>query len=152
MTCFVLHLWILIVSSAQNTTAEVTPTGLKIGEEQKLPHLSMLRSVIQFSTEIAEVPLMSPGPDVQPYLTQLCDKSPSSMYIRVRIATHGMFHQFVADAKLEFFDIGGDPQELMSCVCRFNARTSRPVSGLGASAVLRYAPHIPILERRWAAT
>ena len=47
---------------------------------------------------------MSLGPDVQPYLTQLCDKTPSSMHIEyVWIAMHGAFRQFVVDAKLEFF-------------------------------------------------
>lgn len=33
---------------------------------------------------------------------------------RVRIATHGTFRSFVKGANLEFFDIGGDPHELMS--------------------------------------
>ena len=28
----------------------------------------------------------------------------------------GMFRQSVVDAKLEFFNIGGDPQELMCCI------------------------------------
>ena len=31
---------------------------------------------------------------------------------------HGTFRQFVTDAKLEFFDAGGDPQELMSYMVR----------------------------------
>ncbi|RAL14296.1 sterol glucosyltransferase [Aspergillus homomorphus CBS 101889] len=33
---------------------------------------------------------------------------------RVRIATHGTFKDFVQQAKLEFFSIGGDPEDLMS--------------------------------------
>lgn len=33
---------------------------------------------------------------------------------RVRIATHPTFKEFVEDAGLEFFSIGGDPAELMS--------------------------------------
>lgn len=33
---------------------------------------------------------------------------------RVRIATHPTFKEFVTDAGLEFFSIGGDPTELMS--------------------------------------
>lgn len=33
---------------------------------------------------------------------------------RVRIATHGVFEQFVRKAGLEFFPIGGNPEELMS--------------------------------------
>lgn len=33
---------------------------------------------------------------------------------RVRLATHLAFREFVLDAGLEFFDIGGDPAELMA--------------------------------------
>lgn len=36
---------------------------------------------------------------------------------RVRLATHGTFRQFVHDAgrgEVEFFDIGGDPKELLA--------------------------------------
>lgn len=33
---------------------------------------------------------------------------------RVRIATHDTFRSFVQDAGLEFFNIGGDPHDLMS--------------------------------------
>ena len=33
---------------------------------------------------------------------------------RIRIATHPTFKDFVTDAGLEFFSIGGDPAELMS--------------------------------------
>ena len=33
---------------------------------------------------------------------------------RVRIATHATFDKFVRDAGLEFFSIGGNPQDLMS--------------------------------------
>ena len=50
--------------------------------------------------------------DVQPYvaLGQQLVKDGH----RVRIATHGTFQAFVTGAGLEFFDIGGDPQDLMS--------------------------------------
>lgn len=50
--------------------------------------------------------------DVQPYvaLGQQLVKDGH----RVRIATHGTFQQFVTGAGLEFFSIGGDPQDLMS--------------------------------------
>ena len=37
---------------------------------------------------------------------------------RVRIATHGVFRNFVKSAGLEFFNIGGDPQELMAYMVR----------------------------------
>ena len=33
---------------------------------------------------------------------------------RVRLATHGTFKKFVEENDLEFFDIGGDPAELMA--------------------------------------
>ena len=33
---------------------------------------------------------------------------------RVRLATHGMFKEFVQNAGLEFYPIGGDPTELMA--------------------------------------
>ena len=32
---------------------------------------------------------------------------------RIRLATHGVFKKFVEDAGLEFFNIGGDPANLM---------------------------------------
>jgi UDP:flavonoid glycosyltransferase YjiC (YdhE family) len=33
---------------------------------------------------------------------------------RIRLATHGTFKKFVEENGLEFFDIGGDPSELMA--------------------------------------
>ena len=54
--------------------------------------------------------------DVQPYLA--LGQELLKHGHRVRVATHGTFRQFVADAKLEFFDVGGDPQELMSYMVR----------------------------------
>ena len=61
--------------------------------------------------------------DVQPYVAlgrQLVKDGH-----RVRIATHGTFQAFVTDAGLEFFSIGGDPQDLMSYMVKseFNALT-----------------------------
>ena len=37
---------------------------------------------------------------------------------RIRIATHGVFKDFVQEHELEFFDIGGDPEELMAFMVR----------------------------------
>jgi sterol 3beta-glucosyltransferase len=59
--------------------------------------------------------------DVQPYVAlgqQLVKHGH-----RVRIATHGTFQEFVTGAGLEFFSIGGDPQDLMSYMVKsgFNA-------------------------------
>jgi sterol 3beta-glucosyltransferase len=50
--------------------------------------------------------------DVQPYvaLGQALLKDGH----RIRIATHETFRSFVQDAGLEFFSIGGNPQDLMS--------------------------------------
>ncbi|KAF9453711.1 glycosyltransferase family 1 protein [Macrolepiota fuliginosa MF-IS2] len=50
--------------------------------------------------------------DVQPYVA--LGKRLKQDGHRVRIATHEAFRKFVTDEKLEFFDIGGDPHDLMS--------------------------------------
>jgi sterol 3beta-glucosyltransferase len=44
---------------------------------------------------------------------------------RVRIATHEDFRSFVTENKLEFYNIGGDPKELMS----YMVRSKHPVMG-----------------------
>lgn len=50
--------------------------------------------------------------DIQPYvaLGKVLQKDGN----RVRIATHGTFEEFVNSQGLEFFNIGGNPQDLMS--------------------------------------
>ncbi|KAJ3889776.1 glycosyltransferase family 1 protein [Lentinula edodes] len=50
--------------------------------------------------------------DVQPYVA--LGKRLLRDGHRIRIASHATFRPFVNDAGLEFFDIGGNPQELMS--------------------------------------
>lgn len=50
--------------------------------------------------------------DVQPYVA--LGKALVKDGHRVRIATHATFKSFVRDSGLEFFNIGGDPQDLMS--------------------------------------
>jgi hypothetical protein len=59
---------------------------------------------------------LHPVGDVQPYvaLGQLLHKDGH----RIRIATHETFRSFVTDSGLEFFNIGGDPHELMSYMVR----------------------------------
>jgi sterol 3beta-glucosyltransferase len=54
--------------------------------------------------------------DVQPYvaLGKVLHKDGH----RVRIASHETFRSFVNDCGLEFFNIGGDPKELMSYMVR----------------------------------
>jgi sterol 3beta-glucosyltransferase len=50
--------------------------------------------------------------DVQPYVA--LGKMLQNDGHRVRIATHETFRTFIKDAGLEFFCIGGNPQDLMS--------------------------------------
>jgi sterol 3beta-glucosyltransferase len=50
--------------------------------------------------------------DVQPFLA--LGKGLVRCGHRVRIATHETFRSFVKDASLEFFNIGGEPKDLMS--------------------------------------
>jgi len=51
--------------------------------------------------------------DVQPFVA--LGKVLNEKYKhRVRLATHGTFRQFVEENGLEFFNIGGDPAELMA--------------------------------------
>lgn len=40
---------------------------------------------------------------------------------RVRIATHETFRSFVKEASIEFFNIGGDPKDLMSYMVKSNS-------------------------------
>jgi UDP:flavonoid glycosyltransferase YjiC (YdhE family) len=50
--------------------------------------------------------------DVQPFVA--LGNALQKFSHRVRIATHGVFADFVQSAGLEFFSIGGDPAELMA--------------------------------------
>ncbi|KAJ5826653.1 hypothetical protein N7447_003416 [Penicillium robsamsonii] len=54
--------------------------------------------------------------DVQPFVA--LGKALQKHGHRVRLATHATFDQFVRNAGLEFYDIGGDPTELMSYMVR----------------------------------
>ena len=58
--------------------------------------------------------------DVQPYvaLGQQLEKDGH----RVRIATHETFREFVCASSLDFFSIGGDPQDLMSYMVKSTSR------------------------------
>ena len=51
--------------------------------------------------------------DVQPFVA-LAKVLKSEYGHRVRLATHPVFRQFVEEHGLEFFNIGGDPSELMA--------------------------------------
>jgi hypothetical protein len=50
--------------------------------------------------------------DVQPFIALGCELQKSGH--RVRIATHDVFRDFVTKSGLEFYPIGGDPNELMA--------------------------------------
>ncbi|KAG8868418.1 hypothetical protein FRC20_003433 [Serendipita sp. 405] len=54
--------------------------------------------------------------DVQPFLA--LGQELLRQGHRVRIATHGTFREFVKDSGLEFYNIGGDPHDLMSYMVR----------------------------------
>ncbi|KAJ6133788.1 hypothetical protein N7523_000110 [Penicillium sp. IBT 18751x] len=51
--------------------------------------------------------------DIQPFVALGKELSQAHNH-RVRLATHGKFRSFVQNAGLEFFDIGGDPEQLMA--------------------------------------
>lgn len=51
--------------------------------------------------------------DVQPFVA-LGRELKSKFGHRIRLATHGTFKKFVEENGLEFFEIGGDPTELMA--------------------------------------
>lgn len=55
--------------------------------------------------------------DVQPFIA-LGLELKNKFGHRIRIATHGVFKTFVEEHDLEFFDIGGNPEELMAFMVR----------------------------------
>ncbi|KAF5386949.1 hypothetical protein D9615_002027 [Tricholomella constricta] len=107
--------------------ARVTEDGrivISLDLAQKLPDLpkDYARDVEEFAVDEKEwkqypsmnivIMIVGSRGDVQPYvaLGQRLFKDGH----RVRIATHETFRFFVTEAGLEFFDIGGNPQDLMS--------------------------------------
>jgi UDP:flavonoid glycosyltransferase YjiC (YdhE family) len=55
--------------------------------------------------------------DVQPFVA-LGLELKNNFGHRVRIATHGVFKDFVEEHELEFFEIGGNPEEFMAFMVR----------------------------------
>lgn len=51
--------------------------------------------------------------DVQPFIA-IAKVLKEQWGHRVRLATHGAFREFVEGFGIEFFDVGGDPSELMA--------------------------------------
>jgi hypothetical protein len=62
--------------------------------------------------------------DVQPFVA-LGLELKSSFGHRVRIATHAVFRDFVEEHGLEFFNIGGNPEELMAFVSASSRKAFR---------------------------
>ncbi|PPQ82369.1 hypothetical protein CVT25_008330 [Psilocybe cyanescens] len=110
-----------------DSVASVSPDGrisLLFDFKDKLPELPKIqsRNTEEFAVDTKEwrecpnmnIVIMVVGSrgDVQPYVAlgqQLLKDGH-----RVRIATHETFRTFVNDAGLEFYNIGGNPQDLMS--------------------------------------
>ena len=88
----------------------------------------MEKSLPAHQPAVADVPVVSPvgrcpplnivvqvvgsRGDVQPFIA--LGKALQRYGHRVRLATHDVFAEFVQKSGLEFYPIGGDPEELMS--------------------------------------
>ncbi|KDR81957.1 hypothetical protein GALMADRAFT_207321 [Galerina marginata CBS 339.88] len=110
-----------------DSVASVRPDGrisLNLDFKQDMPELHDVHahSVDEFAVDKRDwkdcpnmnivIMIVGSRGDVQPYVAlgqQLLKDGH-----RVRIATHETFRTFVSDAGLEFFSIGGNPQDLMS--------------------------------------
>ncbi|KAK5215722.1 hypothetical protein LTR47_011185 [Exophiala xenobiotica] len=112
----------------------VTRTSTKLAHQLEQIHLDLNRIQEQeepseppppFVDEATGRPFRPPPPlniviqvvgsrgDVQPFVA-LGQVLRTQYGHRVRLATHGTFKKFVEENGLEFFDIGGDPAELMA--------------------------------------
>ncbi|KAJ7063648.1 glycosyltransferase family 1 protein [Mycena amicta] len=109
------------------SAARVLPDGrivISLDLKRKLPDLpkEYAQDVQEFAVDRRDytrcpplnivVMIVGSRGDVQPYVA--LGKLLLAHGHRVRIATHETFREFVSEAGLEFFGIGGDPQELMS--------------------------------------
>ncbi|KAG6080583.1 hypothetical protein E4U15_003249 [Claviceps sp. LM218 group G6] len=91
-----------LASPALPSAAAYIPPGL--GAALGQPPLPVLNVVIQ---------IVGSRGDVQPFLA-LGKVLKETYGHRIRIATHAIFKSFVEENGLEFFNIGGDPAELMA--------------------------------------
>ncbi|KAJ6606176.1 UDP-Glycosyltransferase/glycogen phosphorylase [Mycena vulgaris] len=109
------------------STARVLPDGrivISLDLKKKLPDLpeDHARDIQEFAVDKTEwkhypsmnivIMIVGSRGDVQPYVA--LGKLLLADGHRVRIASHETFRTFVNEAGLEFFNIGGDPQDLMS--------------------------------------
>ncbi|QRW00852.1 glycosyltransferase family 1 protein [Ceratobasidium sp. AG-Ba] len=113
------------------SSAEVTPDGrivISLDLKKKLPDLpkDYANPVREYAVDTQEwctapsmnVVIMIVGSrgDVQPFIA--LGKKLKEFGHTVRIATHDTFRSFVKKSGLRFFNIGGDPEELMSYMVR----------------------------------
>lgn len=88
---------------AKGSKPEPQPSTTTEAFSNELPWATKLNIVIQFVGSRGDVqPFVALGNELQRHGH------------RVRLATHNVFGQFVRDAGLEFFPVGGDPAELMA--------------------------------------
>ncbi|KAF8191604.1 glycosyltransferase family 1 protein [Mycena galopus ATCC 62051] len=111
-----------------NSMARVLPDGrivISLDLKQKLPDLPAeghARDIQEFAVDKTQwkkypslnivIMIVGSRGDVQPYVA--LGKLLQADGHRVRIASHETFRAFVKEAGLEFFDIGGNPQDLMA--------------------------------------
>ncbi|KIK62425.1 glycosyltransferase family 1 protein [Collybiopsis luxurians FD-317 M1] len=115
------------ISSGLHSKVRVEPDGrivVSLDLQRQLPDLSPDRvpEVQEFGVDKVKwreypsinivIMIVGSRGDVQPYMA--LGKRLLQDGHRIRIASHETFRSFVTDAGLEFFDIGGNPQELMS--------------------------------------
>ncbi|KAF8890234.1 glycosyltransferase family 1 protein [Mucidula mucida] len=117
------------VGRGLSSSANITPDGtisVKLDLKHKLPDLpeEHAQEVKEFAVEEDElewrrfpslnivIMIVGSRGDVQPYIA--LGKRLIADGHRVRLASHETFRSFVNEHGLEFFDIGGDPADLMS--------------------------------------
>ncbi|KAF7359127.1 Sterol 3-beta-glucosyltransferase UGT80A2 [Mycena sanguinolenta] len=116
------------IGKGLNSMARVLPDGrivISLDLKQKLPDLpaeGRAQDIEEFAVDKTQwkkypslnivIMIVGSRGDVQPYVA--LGKALVTDGHRVRIASHETFRTFVNEAGLEFFDIGGNPQDLMA--------------------------------------
>lgn len=129
LTSYVDYASYMNVGRGLSSSANITPDGtisVKLDLKHKLPDLpeEHAQEVKEFAVEEDElewrrfpslnivIMIVGSRGDVQPYIA--LGKRLIADGHRVRLASHETFRSFVNEHGLEFFDIGGDPADLMS--------------------------------------
>lgn len=82
-------------------------------QRRPIPHPSEIEKEAYFPLRLnVVIHVVGSRGDVQPFVA--LGRALQKQGHRVRLATHFVFRDFVKDNGLEFFNIGGDPAELMS--------------------------------------